>query len=177
MYKVLGADLHCPIFSLAFLKSQPSGLLTIPLLQFSFSNSFPCRNLPFNSFSPFSNLPPALSLQQFIFPSAFLFPSAILFPSKSPPTSKSQKPKSPKQKPQSKSPKVSSFSESFIPSGKQGGAAVLREGRDIVTGGTCVPASLNVNNLGEAAILHFPPLLWPGLCQFQPTDKHLRKNS
>jgi hypothetical protein len=35
---------------------------------------------------------------------------------------------------------------------------------------------LNVNNLGEAAVLHFP-LLWPGLCQSQPIDKHLRKNS
>jgi hypothetical protein len=41
---------------------------------------------------------------------------------------------------------------------------VLRKGHDIVTGETCVPASLNVNNLGEAAVLHFP-LLWPGLCQ------------
>jgi hypothetical protein len=53
---------------------------------------------------------------------------------------------------------------------------VLREGCDIVTGETCVPASLNVNNLGEGAVLHFP-LLWPGLCQSQPTDKHLRKSS
>jgi hypothetical protein len=53
---------------------------------------------------------------------------------------------------------------------------VLGKGHDIVTGETCVPASLNVNNLGEAAVLHFP-LLWLGLCQSQPTDKHLRKNS
>jgi hypothetical protein len=57
---------------------------------------------------------------------------------------------------------------------KQGGAAVLREGCDIVTGETFVPVSLNVNNLGEAAVLHLP-LLWPGLCQSRPTDKHLRK--
>jgi hypothetical protein len=43
-----------------------------------------------------------------------------------------------------------------MPSGKQGGgAAVLREGR----GETCVPASLNINNLGKAAELHFPFLL------------------
>jgi hypothetical protein len=58
---------------------------------------------------------------------------------------------------------MSSFSESFISSGKHGGAAVLREGCDIVTGETCVPASLKVNHLREAAVLHFP-LLWPGLC-------------
>jgi hypothetical protein len=51
----------------------------------------------------------------------------------------------------------------------------LGEERDIVTGGTCVPASLNMNNLGEAAVLHFP--LWPGLCQSRPTEKHLRKSS
>jgi hypothetical protein len=63
------------MFSVAFLKSQPSDMLAIPLWQFSFSNSFPFRNPPFNLFSPFSNLPPALSLQQFIFPSAILFPS------------------------------------------------------------------------------------------------------
>jgi hypothetical protein len=30
---------------------------------------------------------------------------------------------------------------------------VLGEGRDIVIGETCVPTSLNVNNLGEAAVL------------------------
>jgi hypothetical protein len=40
-----------------------------------------------------------------------------------------------------------------MPNGKQGGAVVLREGHDIVTGKTCVPTSLNVNNLGEAAVL------------------------
>jgi hypothetical protein len=43
---------------------------------------------------------------------------------------------------------MSSFSESFIPSGKQGcGAAVFRERQDIVTRGTCVPAFLNINKL------------------------------
>jgi hypothetical protein len=51
---------------------------------------------------------------------------------------------------------TSSFSESFMSSGKQGGgAAVLGEGRDIVTRETCVPTSLNANTLGKAAVLHF----------------------
>jgi hypothetical protein len=37
---------------------------------------------------------------------------------------------------------VSSFSKSFIPSDKKGGgAAILREGPDTVTRGTCVSAS------------------------------------
>jgi hypothetical protein len=45
---------------------------------------------------------------------------------------------------------------------------------DIVTGETCVPSSLDLNNLGEAAVLHFP-LLWPELCQSQSTDKYLWK--
>jgi hypothetical protein len=50
---------------------------------------------------------------------------------------------------------VSSFSESFKPSGKQGGrAAVLGERQDIVTRGTCVPASLSINNLGKALCPH-----------------------
>jgi hypothetical protein len=49
----------------------------------------------------------------------------------------------------------SSFSESFISSGKQeGGAIVLGEGHHNVTRGTCVSASLNINNLGKAAELH-----------------------
>jgi hypothetical protein len=105
-----------------------------------------------NSF-PLSNLPLALSLQQFIFPSASFSPPKA-------PTSKAQslfhsKSKSPQNKSKSW---ASSFSESFIPSGIHGGAAVLREGHDIVTGETCVPASLNVNNLGEAAVLHLPLL-------------------
>jgi hypothetical protein len=85
MYKVLGADLHCPMFSLAFLKSQPSDLLAI-LLQF-------------------------FSLQQF-----FSFPMASYI-KKPKATSKSLK-----QKPKAKS-LMFSFSESFISSGKQGGAA------------------------------------------------------
>jgi hypothetical protein len=38
---------------------------------------------------------------------------------------------------------------------------VLREERNIVTGETCIPTFLNVNNFGKAAALHFP-LLWPG---------------
>jgi hypothetical protein len=53
---------------------------------------------------------------------------------------------------------------------------VLRERCDIVTGVTCIFAPLNANNLGEAAVLHFP-FLWPGLCQCERTDKHLRKSS
>jgi hypothetical protein len=53
------------------------------------------------------------------------------------------------------SPK-SSFRESFIYSGKQGGGAtVLREGCDIVTRETCIPTSLNVNILGNPTVLHF----------------------
>jgi hypothetical protein len=69
---------------------------------------------------------------------------------------------------------MSSFSKSFIYSGKQGGGAtVLREGRDIVTKGTCVPSSLNLNNLGKAAMLYSAShsLLRLGLCQTQPVDK------
>jgi hypothetical protein len=39
--------------------------------------------------------------------------------------------------------------------GKQGGGAtVLREGPDIVTRETCIPTSLNINNLGKAAMLY-----------------------
>jgi hypothetical protein len=48
---------------------------------------------------------------------------------------------------------LSSFSKSFISSGKQGGGAtVLREGCDTVTRETCIPT---VNNLGKAAVLLF----------------------
>jgi hypothetical protein len=68
---------------------------------------------------------------------------------------------------------VSSFNQSFISSGKQGGrATVLGEGRDIVTGETCVPTSLNINNLGKVAVLYFAlrSLLWLGPCQTQPVD-------
>jgi hypothetical protein len=44
---------------------------------------------------------------------------------------------------------------------------LLGEGHDIVTRGTYVPASQNVNNLGKAAKLHLPfhCLLLLGLCQ------------
>jgi hypothetical protein len=49
-----------------------------------------------------------------------------------------------------------SFSKSFISSGKQGGGAtVLGEGCDIVTRETCLPTSLDLNNLGKAAVQHF----------------------
>jgi hypothetical protein len=51
---------------------------------------------------------------------------------------------------------ASSFSESFIYSGKQGGGArVLWEGHDIVPRETRHPTSPNVNNLGKASVLHF----------------------
>jgi hypothetical protein len=112
----------------------------------------------------FSNSRLAILLQlSFPFQQSFSLPKS--------PTSKSQK-----QKPQSKNP-PSSFSESFISSGKQGGAAIPQEQpNNIGTGKTCLLASLKINNLEEAAVLHFP-LLWPRLCQSQPTDKHLRKSS
>jgi hypothetical protein len=42
----------------------------------------------------------------------------------------------------------------FINSGKQGGAEALGEGRDIVTGENCVPASLKAS-LGDSAVLLF----------------------
>jgi hypothetical protein len=50
---------------------------------------------------------------------------------------------------------VSSFSESHIQCKQGGGAAVLGEGHDTVTRDTCVPSSLNVNNSGEAVVMHF----------------------
>jgi hypothetical protein len=89
------------------------------------------------------------------FPLAILFPSGILFPSKSFPHQKAQnkKPK-PKLKVKAKGKSKKSlflFQGSFTNSHKQGGAATLREGRDIVTGETCVPAFLNTNNSGETA--------------------------
>jgi hypothetical protein len=68
---------------------------------------------------------------------------------------------------------MSSFSKSFISSGKhEGGARVLREGHDIVIGETCIPTSLKVNNLGKAAVLNFElhSLLRLGPCQTQPAD-------
>jgi hypothetical protein len=51
---------------------------------------------------------------------------------------------------------MSYFNKSFISSGKQGGGAtVLGDRSDIVRRETCVPTSLNINNLGKAAVLHF----------------------
>jgi hypothetical protein len=58
---------------------------------------------------------------------------------------------------------MSSFSESFIYSCKQGGGAtVLREGCDTVTRETCDHYSLNINILGKTAVLHFPLTLFCG---------------
>jgi hypothetical protein len=54
---------------------------------------------------------------------------------------------------------VSSFRESFI---QRSGARVLREGHDIVTRETCVPTSLNISNLGKAAVLQFAFALFCG---------------
>jgi hypothetical protein len=115
---------------------------------------------------PISNFPSAiLFLSEIFFLSAILSPSAIPFPSKSLPHQKVKSPKAfPIKKAKSKSLKQklsqtkgksleSSISESFIPSGKQGGTAVLGEVHDIVTGETCLPDPLNINNLGEAAVL------------------------
>jgi hypothetical protein len=48
------------------------------------------------------------------------------------------------------------FSESFISNGKLGGGAtVFQEGHDSVTRETCIPTSLNVNNLGKPPVLNF----------------------
>jgi hypothetical protein len=64
---------------------------------------------------------------------------------------KNLSPKSPpKPKAKTKSPQPS-FSGTFINSGKQGGTEAVGEGLDIVTGETCVPASLNTS-LGDAAV-------------------------
>jgi hypothetical protein len=85
---------------LAFLKSQPSGLLAILLQQFF-------------SLQTVSHTKKVFSIRK----------------PKEKPQSKGKKPqnKSPEQKPQDKS-LASSFSESFISSDKQGGAAVLQDG-------------------------------------------------
>jgi hypothetical protein len=50
-----------------------------------------------------------------------------------------------------------------MPNGKQGGTVVLRKGHDFVTGETCVPTSLNVNNLGSCSAAE--------LCQSWPKMK------
>jgi hypothetical protein len=104
---------------------------------------------PFSSsFSRFSNLLPAISLH----------PKSL-----------------PQQKAKSQKTLASPFSESFIPSGKQGGGATfLGEACDIVIRETFLPASLNINNLGKAAVLHFP--LLGGYANLS-LQKHLRKSS
>jgi hypothetical protein len=97
------------------------------------------------------------------FPLAIFFPSAIFsLPNASHTKKPKAKGKSQQQKPQTKAKAktlMSSFSGPFINSSKQGGAEALGEGRDTVTGETCIPASLNANTLGETAGL------LPGLCQ------------
>jgi hypothetical protein len=115
----------------------------------------------------FSNSPLAILLQQSLsLRQSFSLPKA--------PTSKSL-PLSKSQKPQSKKPRI--LLQSFISSGKQGGAAVLRR-CDIVTGETCFPAwekqlfcislfrgqgcaslGLQINILGKAAELHLALLM------------------
>jgi hypothetical protein len=58
---------------------------------------------------------------------------------------------------------MSSLSESFIYSSKQGGGVpVLEEGCDIVTGETCVPTSISEHKqlLGKAAVLHLAFILF-----------------
>jgi hypothetical protein len=96
----------------------------------------------------FSSSPLAVRLQQFFsLQQSF---SNSLFPFSNPPFSNSFFPFSNlspalslQPTPPSKSP-TSLFSESFISSGKQGGGAtVLREGHDIVSGETCVPTSFS----------------------------------
>jgi hypothetical protein len=70
------------------------------------------------------------------------FPLAILFSSKRFLHQKAQS-KRPKQKNQANPPQKKPPcppSEVFINSSKQGGAKALREGLDIVTGETCLPA-------------------------------------
>jgi hypothetical protein len=111
------------------------------------------------------------TLYQPLFSNSFLFSN--LFPSKSflhqKATSKRQKVSHPKAKAKSKSPS-SSFRGSFTPSDKQGGAGVHEKGHDIITGEICVSAFLNVNNLGDAAVLLFL-ICWLGLCLSWPTEK------
>jgi hypothetical protein len=143
-------------FSLAFLK-------LIYKVLFSF--------LKVLAFRLASNSPLTILLHQ------FFFPLQQSFPFQKPPTSKSQKSKSKSLK--QKLPKQETShppSRSLLyPVVKQGGTAVLREGCDIVTEETCIPASLNLNNLGEAGVLRFP-LLWPELCLSWSTDTHFRKS-
>jgi hypothetical protein len=71
------------------------------------------------------------------------------------------------QSPSKKQTPASSFSESFIASGKQGGGAtVLGEGHDIVTRETCIPTSLNKQlRKSSCAAFCLCPLLQLGPCQ------------
>jgi hypothetical protein len=92
------------------------------------------------------------------------FSLAILFRSKSFPHQKAQSKRTKQKPPQNLlKQKISrqkvkssqpSFSGPFINSGKQGGTEALGEGRDIISGETCVPVSLNAS-LGEAVVLLF----------------------
>jgi hypothetical protein len=76
-------------------------------------------------------------------------------------------PQAANQKSPTKKYLVAFFSKSFISRGKQGGGATfLGEGRYIVTRETCFPSSVNINNLGKAAVLHFASRSW----QTQPVD-------
>jgi hypothetical protein len=124
-----------------------------------------------------------------LFSHSFPFSNSSSFQKLPTPKIPKQKPKSKAQKtPQSKSPQpplkakaqhkvpkskskssLLSFSGPFINSGKQDGAEALKEGCDIVTGETCVPASLNTN-LGDATVLLFFCFV-QGLCPSQPTGK------
>jgi hypothetical protein len=157
------------------LRLASNSLLAILLQQsFSLQQSF-LQQFPFgHSFSPFSNLPPAiLPFKSLPHPKRQKTKDKSV-PAKNPLiyTVKSSVQEAGRHTPAISSisiPPVSSFNESFMSSCKQGGPTVLGEGCDIVTRGTCIPASLNVNNLGKAAVLHLP-LLWLGLCRTQPTE-------
>jgi hypothetical protein len=93
---------------------------------------------------------PLFSLQQFPFNNSFPFCNSFPFQKLPTPKSPKPKPKTPQapkalqtksQRQKAKSPQLS-FSRPFINRSKQGGAEALEEGCDIVTGETCVPASL-----------------------------------
>jgi hypothetical protein len=100
---------------------------------------------------------PFFSLPQF--PVGNSFPFSNSFPFQKLPTPKSPKPKNHakvQKTTQSKKPKAKASlppSGVFINLDKQSGAEALGRGCDIVTGETCISASLNANNLGETAVL------------------------
>jgi hypothetical protein len=107
------------------------------------------------------------------------------------PKQKAQKPKVKPQKAKAKAPSPP-FSGSFINSRKQGEAEALREGCDIVTRETCVPASLNVNLENTAvwfrtrdvpisayrkkAINHISPCMYLVLIGFNPPPHNRIQN-